>query len=88
MTLLPLVSDLYMHYAVFRCVLWTSEHSQFVVMTGASGGQLEEEVCKRDIVHKDPNTDEVSQVHTVDQHSLFTTGALAKRSKSPQETWL
>jgi len=52
-TSLPLVSDLYMHYAVFRRVVWTSEHSQFVIITGPSGGQLGE-VCKRDIVHKDP----------------------------------
>src|SRR5258706_722983 len=53
MTSLPLVFDLYMHYAVFRRVLWTSEHSQFVIITGPSGGQLDE-ACKRDIVHKNP----------------------------------
>src|SRR5258706_1463620 len=52
-TSLLLVSNLYMHYAVFCRVLLTSEHSQFVTMTGPSGGQLDE-VCKRDIVHKDP----------------------------------
>ena len=53
MTLLPLVSDLDMHYAVFHCALWTNKHSQFVIMTGPYGGQLEEEVCEQDIVHKD-----------------------------------
>jgi mannose-6-phosphate isomerase-like protein (cupin superfamily) len=43
-------------------------------MTIPPGGEIGEEVCKTGGRMDEPNTDDASQTHTVDQHLIFTTG--------------